>query len=62
MSNLNKEIKLFVSGRLCLFGEHSDWAGAYRRFNSAVEPGQVIIAGTNQVRDWHGYTTSLTMT
>jgi len=22
---------LFVPGRLCLFGEHSDWAGAYRR-------------------------------
>lgn len=22
--------ELFVSGRLCLFGEHSDWAGQYR--------------------------------
>lgn len=39
---------IFVPGRLCLFGEHSDWAGAYRRFNAAIVPGQVILAGTNQ--------------
>ncbi len=39
---------IFVPGRVCLFGEHSDWAGAYRRFNSKVLPGEVIIAGTNQ--------------
>ena len=23
-------ISLFVPGRICLFGEHSDWAGMYR--------------------------------
>ncbi|MBR6060064.1 MAG: NTP transferase domain-containing protein [Victivallales bacterium] len=39
---------IFVPGRVCLFGEHSDWAGAHRRFNPAILPGQVIIAGTNQ--------------
>lgn len=39
---------LFVPGRICLLGEHSDWAGSYRRINSAIPPGQVIIAGTNQ--------------
>ena len=39
---------IFVPGRVCLFGEHSDWAGSYRRFNSSLLPGQVIIAGTNQ--------------
>jgi len=39
---------LFVPGRVCLFGEHSDWAGGHRRVNSAILPGQVIIAGTNQ--------------
>jgi UTP-glucose-1-phosphate uridylyltransferase/mevalonate kinase len=44
----NKIYDLFVPGRLCLFGEHSDWAGAYRRFNAAIAPGQVILAGTNQ--------------
>ena len=24
-------VELFVSGRLAVFGEHSDWAGAMRR-------------------------------
>jgi len=41
-------INLFVPGRICLFGEHSDWAGGYRRINSAIVPGRCIIAGTNQ--------------
>ncbi len=41
-------IELFVPGRVCLFGEHSDWAGGHRRTNSAIEPGVVIITGTNQ--------------
>ncbi len=41
-------VDIFTPGRVCLFGEHSDWAGAYRRFNSAIAPGEVIIAGTNQ--------------
>ena len=45
---MDRTYDIFVPGRVCLFGEHSDWAGAYRRFNSALEPGQVIIAGTNQ--------------
>ncbi len=39
---------LFVPGRVCLFGEHSDWAGGHRRTNSAIAPGVVIISGTNQ--------------
>jgi len=39
---------LFVSGRLCLFGEHSDWAGEYRRVNPQIIPGQAIVVGTNQ--------------
>ena len=41
-------MKLFVPGRICLFGEHSDWAGHYRRINAEVEKGYTIIAGTNQ--------------
>ena len=45
---MDRTLDLFVPGRVCLFGEHSDWAGAYRRFNSAIREGQVIIAGTNQ--------------
>ena len=39
---------LFVSGRLCLFGEHSDWAGEYRQVNPQIEPGLAIAVGTNQ--------------
>lgn len=39
---------LSVPGRICLFGEHSDWAGGHRRTNAAIEPGIAIIAGTNQ--------------
>ncbi len=41
-------MRLFVPGRICLFGEHSDWAGHYRRINADVEKGYTIIAGTNQ--------------
>jgi UTP-glucose-1-phosphate uridylyltransferase/mevalonate kinase len=44
----DEKIDLFVPGRICLFGEHSDWAGGYRRINSAIRPGRCIIAGTNQ--------------
>jgi len=29
-------MKLFVPGRICLFGEHSDWAGGYLRINAAI--------------------------
>ena len=41
-------MKLFVPGRICLFGEHSDWAGGYRRINPAIEKGHTLICGTDQ--------------
>ena len=41
-------MRLSVPGRICLFGEHSDWAGGYRRVNAEIEPGLAIITGTNQ--------------
>ena len=41
-------MELFVPGRICLFGEHSAWAGGYRRQNSELEKGYTIITGTNQ--------------
>ena len=40
-----KEVDLFVPGRLCLFGEHTDWAGMYRSVNSALEKGEAIVTG-----------------
>ena len=41
-------MKIFVPGRICLFGEHSDWAGGYRRTNAEIAKGHAIITGTNQ--------------
>lgn len=41
-------MKLFVPGRICLLGEHTDWAGGYRRINADLEKGLAIIVGTNQ--------------
>lgn len=41
-------MKIFVPGRICLFGEHSDWAGGYRRINSEIERGYCLITGTDQ--------------
>ena len=45
---VEEEIELFVPGRLCLFGEHSDWAGGHRRQNPKIEKGYAIVAPTNQ--------------
>ena len=41
-------MKIFVPGRICLFGEHSDWAGGYRRINAEIEKGYTVISGTDQ--------------
>lgn len=41
-------ISLFVPGRLCLFGEHSDWAGMYRTVNADIVKGAAIVSGTEQ--------------
>ena len=40
--------KLFVPGRLCLFGEHTDWAGHYRTMNAEIMPGASIVTGIEQ--------------
>ena len=42
------KIKVFACGRLCLFGEHSDWAGQNRTMNSEVKPGRAIVTGIEQ--------------
>ena len=41
-------MKIFVPGRLCLLGEHSDWAGGYRCLNPELEKGYTLLVGTNQ--------------
>ncbi|MCF0185283.1 MAG: GHMP kinase, partial [Bacteroidaceae bacterium] len=42
------KLNLFVPGRLCLFGEHTDWAGKYRAMNANIEPGYAIVTGLEQ--------------
>ena len=42
------KIELFVPGRLCLFGEHTDWAGKYHTMNADIIPGAAIVTGIEQ--------------
>lgn len=57
-------MKLFVPGRICLFGEHSDWAGGYRRINAEIEKGYTLLCGTDQgiYAEVKQHPTSLVMT
>jgi galactokinase len=57
-------VKLFVPGRICLFGEHSDWAGGYRRINADIEKGYTLICGTDQgiFAEVEAHPTSLVLT
>mmetsp|Transcript_10413 Transcript_10413/g.17244 ORF Transcript_10413/g.17244 Transcript_10413/m.17244 type:complete len:363 (-) Transcript_10413:219-1307(-) len=41
-------LDLFVPGRICLFGEHSDWAGGFRKQDPSIPVGKCLISGTNQ--------------
>lgn len=41
-------INIFVPGRLCLFGEHTDWTGKYRSMNADIVPGASIVTGIEQ--------------
>ena len=41
-------LMLFVPGRVCLLGEHSDWSGGFRRFNPDIRKGFTLVVGTNQ--------------
>ena len=56
MTSMNVEV--FVPGRVCLIGEHSDWAGGFRRFNSAIVPGSCLVGHTHT----HAPTYPLTQT
>lgn len=46
--NKEQTIELFVPGRLCLFGEHSDWAGLNKSMNADIVPGCAIVTGIEQ--------------
>lgn len=43
----DKILKLFVPGRICLFGEHSDWAAEYRNINKNIKKGYAIVSTLN---------------
>jgi galactokinase len=40
---MEEHFGVFITGRLCILGEHSDWAGKSRTFNPAVSVGIVLI-------------------
>ncbi|KAJ9514941.1 hypothetical protein QJQ45_002769 [Haematococcus lacustris] len=40
--------QVYVCGRLCLVGEHSDWAGAFRASNPSIPPGKCVVVGTSE--------------
>lgn len=42
------KIELFVPGRLCLFGEHSDWAGLQKSINAKIVSGYAVVTGIEQ--------------
>ena len=43
-----KKAELFVPGRLCIMGEHSDWAGRYRNVNNKINKGYAIVTGIEE--------------
>lgn len=52
---MDNHAEVFVPGRLCIIGEHSDWAAGYRTMNHELEKGYAIVAGLNlgiYLRGW----------
>ena len=45
---MERWIEMFMPGRLCLFGEHSDWAATYRKKNSKINKGYSIVLGLDK--------------
>ena len=48
LTRAKETVSLFVPGRLCLFGEHSDWAAIHRLMNAEIEPGRAIVTGIEE--------------
>jgi len=42
-------LELFVPGRICIMGEHSDWAGGFRALDPNITEGYCLVSGTEQV-------------
>ncbi len=43
-----EEFEIVVPGRLCILGEHSDWAATYASQNSEVPEGFAVVCSTNE--------------
>jgi galactokinase len=43
-----KEVEIFVPGRLAIQGEHTDWACKYRAMNRTIRQGQCLLCATNE--------------
>ena len=41
-------IEVFVPGRLCILGEHSDWSAEYRDVNPTISYGMTVVCATNE--------------
>jgi galactokinase len=41
-------MEIVVPGRLCLTGEHSDWAAGYRSNDPTIEMGMAVVICTNE--------------
>lgn len=41
-------MEIFVGGRLCLFGEHSDWSSSYALQNPDIKSGKALVVGLEQ--------------
>lgn len=46
----DSEAEIFVPGRLCILGEHTDWAAEYRVENPSISYGTLLLRITYQYR------------
>ena len=40
--------RVFMPGRFCVFGEHSDWASEYKALNPDIEKGYALVIGLEE--------------
>lgn len=48
MQAMPQTLSLFIPGRLCIAGEHSDWAASHRTQDPSIPPGAALVLGLQQ--------------
>lgn len=48
ITNTMTKLEVFVPGRLCILGEHTDWIGGYRKTNRRIGCGYAIVCSTRE--------------